>query len=79
MIGVVEEWVPWIVLVTGFFAITYTSLGGLRAVVIKDLMQTILLYGGALLVIGTVTWKMGGFEWFPDELARRPVGSSTNI
>ena len=31
-----------------FFAITYTSLGGLRAVVIKDLMQTILLYGGAL-------------------------------
>jgi SSS family solute:Na+ symporter len=49
------------------FAVAYTSLGGLRAVVITDLMQTLLLYGGALLVIGTITWKMGGFGWFPTE------------
>lgn len=67
MIGVDERWVPLIVLVTGAFAITYTSLGGLRAVVVTDLMQTILLYGGALLVIGTVTVKMKGFGWFPTE------------
>jgi len=67
MIGVDEKWVPLIVLVTGVFAVTYTSLGGLRAVVITDLMQTILLYGGALLVLGTVTYKMGGLGWFPTE------------
>lgn len=67
MIGVDEAYVPLIVLITGIFAITYTSLGGLKAVVITDLLQTILLYGGALLVIGTVTWKMGGFGWFPTE------------
>lgn len=67
MIGVGEEMVPWIVLVTGIFAVTYTSLGGLRAVVITDLMQTLLLYGGALLVIATITWNMGGFGWFPTE------------
>jgi len=67
MIGVGEEKVPWIILVTGIFAITYTSIGGLKAVVITDLMQTLLLYGGALLVIGTITWKMGGFGWFPTE------------
>ncbi len=67
MIGADEEMVPWIVLVTGIFAITYTSLGGLKAVVITDLLQTILLYGGALLVIGTITYKMGGFGWFPSE------------
>lgn len=67
MIGVSDQMVPWIVLVTGIFAVTYTSLGGLRAVVITDLMQTVLLYGGALLVIGTVTWKMGGFGWFPTQ------------
>ncbi|MCZ6672806.1 MAG: sodium/solute symporter [Verrucomicrobia bacterium] len=67
MIGVDENYIPWIVVVTGGFAITYTSLGGLRAVVITDLMQTILLYGGALLVIGTITVKMGGFSWFPTE------------
>ena len=67
MVGVDEKWIPLIVGITGVFAVTYTSLGGLRAVVITDLMQTILLYGGALLVIGTVTWKMGGFGWFPTE------------
>lgn len=67
MIGADEAMVPWIVLVTGIFAITYTSLGGLKAVVITDLLQTILLYGGALLVIGTITYKMGGFGWFPTE------------
>lgn len=67
MIGVDAKWVPLIVFITGVFAITYTSLGGLRAVVVTDLIQTILLYGGALLVIGTVTYKMGGFGWFPTE------------
>ena len=67
MIGVDESYIPWIVIITGAFAITYTSLGGLRAVVITDLMQTILLYGGSLLVIGTITVKMGGFGWFPTE------------
>ncbi len=65
MMGVGDDMVPWIVLVTGIFAITYTSLGGLQAVVITDAMQTSLLYGGALLVIGTVTYHTGGFDWFP--------------
>jgi SSS family solute:Na+ symporter len=67
MIGASQEQVPWIVLATGIFSVAYTSLGGLRAVVITDLMQTILLYGGALLVIGTISWKMGGFVWFPTQ------------
>jgi SSS family solute:Na+ symporter len=59
--------IPAIVLLTGFVSIIYTSLGGLRAVVVTDLMQTILLFGGALLVVGTVTWHFGGFGWFPTE------------
>lgn len=28
-------------------------------------MQAILLYGGALLVVGTVTYDLGGFSWVP--------------
>lgn len=67
MIGLDESYIPWIVLFTGAVAITYASLGGLRAVVITDLMQTILLYGGAVLTIAIVTWRMGGFGWFPSE------------
>ena len=67
MMGLDERYIPWIVAITGAFAITYTSLGGLRAVVITDFMQTILLLGGAVLVIGTVTVEMNGFGWFPTE------------
>ncbi len=52
MLGVGENYIPLIALVTGFVAVIYTSLGGLRAVVITDFIQTVLLYGGALLVLG---------------------------
>lgn len=65
MLGVGEDRIPLIALVTGVVAVIYTSMGGLRAVVITDLLQTILLYGGALLVIGTVSWNLGGFSWIP--------------
>jgi len=65
MMSVDASWVPLIVLITGSVALIYTSLGGLRAVVITDFMQTVLLFGGALLVIVTVTWDFGGFGWFP--------------
>lgn len=67
IMGVGESWVPLIAFVCGVVALFYTSLGGIRAVVLTDLMQSLLLYGGALLVIGTVTWRMGGFGWFPTE------------
>jgi SSS family solute:Na+ symporter len=67
MIGVGEEWIPYIVITTGSVAVIYTSLGGLRAVVVTDLIQTILLFGGALLVIAMVTIDFGGFGWFPTE------------
>ncbi|WP_417379411.1 sodium:solute symporter family transporter [Gimesia sp.] len=67
MLNVGEEWIPYIVLGTGLVAIIYTSLGGLRAVVITDLIQTILLFGGALLVIATITYHLGGFGWFPTQ------------
>ena len=46
---------------------TYTSLGGLKAVVITDLAQTILLFGGAILVLITISYRMGGVSWFPTE------------
>lgn len=60
-----SDWIPWIALVTGAVSVVYTTMGGMRAVVITDLMQSVLLYGGAVLVIGTVTFAMGGFGWVP--------------
>ncbi len=65
MMGVDEGWIPLIVLATGFVAVLYTSLGGLRAVVITDFLQTVLLFGGALVVIAVITYEQGGFAWFP--------------
>lgn len=65
MLGISEEWIPWIVLVTGFVSIIYTSLGGLGAVVITDFLQTALLLGGAMLVIVLVTVELGDFSWIP--------------
>jgi solute:Na+ symporter, SSS family len=67
MLGVDEDQIPLIALVTGFVAVIYTSLGGLRAVIITDLMQTLLLYGGALLVLGMITYDLGGVSWMPTE------------
>ena len=67
IINVEPQWEPMIVVVTGIVAVGYTSLGGLRAVVITDLIQTILLYGGAVLVIVLVSVKMGGLGWFTFE------------
>lgn len=67
MLGVGEDWLPWIVMVTGLVAVIYTSLGGLRAVVVTDLLQFLLLLSGALLVVIIVTCDMGGFGWFPTQ------------
>ena len=65
MLGVGDEWIPLVVLVTGFVSVIYTSLGGLGAVVITDFLQFSLLFGGAWVVIGLVTHELGGFSWFP--------------
>ena len=65
MMGIDSRWIPWVVLATGMVSVIYTSLGGLRAVVITDFMQTVLLLGGAILVIITVSLTTGGFDWFP--------------
>jgi solute:Na+ symporter, SSS family len=67
MLGVGEDMIPVIALVTGFVAVIYTSLGGLRAVVITDFVQTVLLFGGAVLVLATISWNLGGFGWIPTE------------
>ena len=65
MMGVDPSWIPMITLLTGLVAVLYTSLGGLRAVVITDTVQTLLMFGGACLAIGLVTWELGGLGWVP--------------
>mgnify|MGYP002622663853 FL=1 len=67
MIGLDESELIYVIALTGGVAVGYSSIGGLRAVVITDLLQFLLLFGGMLLVLFMVTLRMGGFEWVPTE------------
>lgn len=59
--------VPVAILVCGCVAVVYTAMGGLRAVVTTDVVQFLLLFGGAWLTIVLVTIKFNGFGWWPAE------------
>ena len=73
------EMIPWVVIAAGIVAVAYTAMGGLRAVVITDVIQFALLMGGAILTVCLITIKMGGFTWIPTEWAshwdRQPLFS----
>ncbi len=67
---VMMDWKPHMVLtviwVLGLIAIVYTMLGGLRAVMITDVVQTAILFAGLLLTIGFITNHLGGpGAWWP--------------
>lgn len=52
----------------GLLTVVYTSMGGLRAVVLTDVIQTVILFGSAIVVIVIISIKLGGVGgWFPDK------------
>lgn len=79
MLNLDASMIPWIVAICSLIAVGYTVLGGLRAVVITDVVQFFLLLGGALLTVVLVSVKMGGFGWFPTNWSphwdRQPIFS----
>ena len=67
LLGLDESATPWICVVLGAVTVAYTSLGGLRAVVMTDVLQSVILFGGALLTLGLITYHFGGVSgWWPD-------------
>ncbi len=59
-----------VIWILGAIAIVYTMLGGLRAVMITDVVQTAILLGGLLLTIGFITAELGGpGAWWPSRWA----------
>ncbi|REJ72858.1 MAG: sodium-coupled permease [Planctomycetota bacterium] len=60
-------WLPYVTAVTGAIAVCYSALGGLRAVVVTDAIQFLLLFSGALLVLAFVSLRLGGFGWVPTQ------------
>jgi len=61
-----EKWTPYVAVVIGMVTLVYTFLGGIRAVVLTDVIQTIILFAGAVGALLLITWDMGGFgAWWP--------------
>ena len=69
VLGVGETWVPAIAAISGMIAVVYTSVGGLRTVVWTDLFQFVCLFLGAVLTVGIISVRMGGFGWWPTSWA----------
>lgn len=66
MMGWEPAIVPYVAAVIGLITVIYTSMGGLRAVVFTDVVQSFILLGGAIFAIILISMKMGGVgEWWP--------------
>lgn len=57
--GMPERYVPLVCLIMALITMVYTSLGGLKAVVITDSVQTVILILGAMLTIYVVAVQLG--------------------
>ena len=66
MLGWDEDLAPIVCAVLGAITVAYTTMGGLRAVVFTDVLQTFILFGGAVLALVVITVDLGGVgEWWP--------------
>ena len=68
LMGLSPSATPWLCAALGAITVVYTSLGGLRAVVVTDVIQTAILFGGAILAMIVISVEMGGVSaWWPTE------------
>jgi len=68
MFGWDPKVIPYVSVVIGLVTVVYTSMGGLRAVVLTDVIQSLILLSGAILSIVVITSEMGGVSaWWPRE------------
>jgi SSS family solute:Na+ symporter len=66
--GLPEWTTPIACLAIGFVTVVYTSIGGLRAVVVTDVVQESILFGAMLLTLLLITVHLGGFSaWWPTQ------------
>lgn len=70
MLGWPETTIPFVVIIAGLIAVAYTAMGGLRTVVITDVVQFFILMAGAVITIILISVQTGGVEqWWPREWA----------
>ncbi len=66
--GLPASWAPYIGAILGAITVAYTSMGGLRAVVLTDVIQTLIMLAGAVATLAVVTAAVGGVgQWWPTQ------------
>jgi SSS family solute:Na+ symporter len=66
LMGLKSSATPVLCAVLGVITVVYTSMGGLRAVVLTDVVQTLILFGGALFTLVLISIRLGGpAAWWP--------------
>ena len=62
------SWTPWLCILLGLITAVYSSLGGIRAVVMTDAIQSLTMLAGAVLTLAVITIRMGSVQaWWPSE------------
>ncbi|MDB5390272.1 MAG: sglT 1, partial [Planctomycetaceae bacterium] len=66
LLGLDASYGIYICAVLGLSTVIYSSMGGIRAVVMTDVVQTFILLSGAIAALGLITWNLGGISgWWP--------------
>jgi SSS family solute:Na+ symporter len=61
------KWTLYLAAAMGVLTVIYTAEGGLRAVVVTDAMQSIIMFAGAIASVAVIQWKLGSFDaWWPE-------------
>ena len=68
LLGLDPSSTPLVCAVLAFVTIAYTAMGGLRAVVITDMIQSAILLGAAIVTVMVITSSLGGVHaWWPSQ------------
>lgn len=68
LLGLNEQWTPWLCIALGLLTAMYASWGGIKAVVMTDAIQAITMLAGAVITLAVITYSMGGVaQWWPNE------------
>jgi SSS family solute:Na+ symporter len=63
-----QNWTAVLCVLLGLITAVYSSMGGLKAVVMTDAIQSVTMLAGAVITVLVITVKMGGFDaWWPNE------------
>ena len=64
ILGLSQEMVPAISIILVLITVVYTTMGGLKAVVMTDVLQTAVMFVGVILAIVVIGWKVGSVDAF---------------